>query len=72
MKCRLEPSSSPEREELQRQLESLQLDVRRLQLEHASQLAVNEHRVVILTLGFNHSLVQQKTYKDFPRRAQSH
>lgn len=42
MKCRLEPSSSPEREELQRQLESLQLDVRRLQLEHDLLMRANE------------------------------
>jgi transposase InsO family protein/transposase-like protein len=42
MKRRLEPSSSPEREELQRQLESLQLDVRRLQLEHDLLMRANE------------------------------
>lgn len=42
MKCRLEPSSSPEREELQRQLESLHLDVRRLQLEHDLLMRANE------------------------------
>src|SRR5450830_1103140 len=42
MKRRLEPSSSPEREELERQLKSLQLDVRRLQLEHDLLMRANE------------------------------
>ena len=42
MKRRQETPSSPEREELERQLESLRLDVRRLQLEHDLLMKANE------------------------------
>ena len=42
MKWRQETPSSPEREELERQLESLRLDVRRLQLEHDLLMKANE------------------------------
>ncbi|MDY7564590.1 IS3 family transposase [Pseudomonas sp. RTC3] len=42
MKRRQKTPSSPEREELQRQLESLRLDVRRLQLEHDLLMKANE------------------------------
>jgi len=42
MKRRLESPSSSEREELERQLESLRLDVRRLQLEHDLLMKANE------------------------------
>ncbi|PKH14618.1 transposase [Pseudomonas sp. 43NM1] len=42
MKRRQKTPSSPEREELERQLESLRLDVRRLQLEHELLMKANE------------------------------
>lgn len=42
MKHRLEPPSSPEQEELERQLESLRRDVRRQQLEHDLLMKANE------------------------------
>lgn len=42
MKHRQETPSNPEREELERQLESLRLDVRRLQLEHELLMKANE------------------------------
>lgn len=42
MKRRQKTPSSPEREELERQLESLRLDVRRLQLEHDLLMKANE------------------------------
>lgn len=42
MKRRLDAPSSSEREELERQLESLRLDVRRLQLEHDLLMKANE------------------------------
>lgn len=42
MKSRQKTPSSPEREELERQLESLRLDVRRLQLEHELLMKANE------------------------------
>lgn len=42
MKRLQETPSSPEREELERQLESLRLDVRRLQLEHDLLMKANE------------------------------
>ncbi|VVO73617.1 hypothetical protein PS858_01433 [Pseudomonas fluorescens] len=42
MKRRQKTPSSPEREEFERQLESLRLDVRRLQLEHDLLMKANE------------------------------
>jgi transposase-like protein len=42
MKRRQKTPSSPEREALERQLESLRLDVRRLQLEHELLMKANE------------------------------
>lgn len=42
MKRRLESPSSSEREELERQLESLRLDIRRLQLEHDLLMKAND------------------------------